>query len=74
MNEWKWPFVAVILIVVTANVILFGLADEPVIRERLISNFDTIVTFVFGATAGGALGGFVGFTKGRKEGQRNLAG
>ncbi len=65
MKEWKWPFVAVIVVVVAAIVVLFGLAEDPEIRKHLISYFDSIVPFVFGAAAGGAVGGSVGFAKGK---------
>ena len=64
MKEWRWPFVAALAVVVTAIVVLFALADQPNLRQQLINYFDTIVPFVFGAAAGGAVGGATGYLRG----------
>ena len=65
MKEWKWPPVVVFTVVVAAIVIMFGLTDDQPTRERLIGYLDVIVPFIVGAAAGTAVGGTMGFVRGK---------
>ena len=47
---------------------MFALTDDQPTRERLIGFLDTIVPFIIGALAGGAVGGSLGFLRGKGHG------
>lgn len=67
MKDWKWPFAVAFIAVITAIVFMFGLTNDPEMREHMIGYLDTIVPFVIGAAAGGTVGGVAGFSKGMAE-------
>lgn len=65
MKDWTWPLVAVITVLLAAIVIMFGLTDDQATRDHLIGYLDAIVPFIVGAVAGSAVGGVIGFKKGK---------
>lgn len=65
MQDWKWPAVVAFAIPVAAIVIMFGLTNDQETRAHLLGYFDAIVPFVVGAAAGGAVGGSLGYLRGR---------
>ncbi len=67
MKEYTCPFVVVFITVVAAIVAMFGLTDHQPTQDHLLGYMDTIVPFLVGATAGGAVGGSVGYLRGQKS-------
>jgi hypothetical protein len=55
--------------VLAALVIMFGLSDDVTVRNHLLGYFDSIVPFIVGTAAGGAVGSAVAFRRGFAEGK-----
>lgn len=65
MTNWTWPLVVVVSVLILAIATMFSFAENADIQTQLIEYFDTIVPFVVGAAAGGAVGGTFGFGRGK---------
>jgi uncharacterized membrane protein len=65
-TDWTWPLVVLIGLVLAAIVTMFGLTHDAAMRSKLLGYFDAVVPFVVGAGAGAAVGGVVGYLRGRQ--------
>ena len=65
MKEWTWPTVTIFGIIVAAIVIMFLSTDDSALQSRLVGYLDALVPFVVGAGAGAAVGGSVGYVRGK---------
>ena len=69
MKTWTWPIALIVIVLIAAIAVMFGAADDQATQQRLLDNFDTIVTFVVGAASGAAVGGTISFRAGIKVGK-----
>lgn len=63
--EWTWPLVFVIGLVLATIATMFGLTDDASMQTKLVGYFETVVSFVIGVGTGAAIGGVVGYLRGR---------
>ena len=69
MKDLTWPAFWTFTAVLAALVIMFGLSDDVTVRNHLLGYFDSIVPFIVGTAAGGAVGSAVAFRRGFAEGK-----
>ena len=72
MKDLTWPAVVVVLAVLAALVVVFGLSDDAAIRNRVLGYFDSIVPFIVGSGAGATVGYARGYMKGAKAAERGI--
>ncbi len=68
MKHLTWPAVAVFITVLAALATIFGLTDDPAMRQQILRYFDSIVPFILGVGAGAATGGAAGYAGGFMKG------
>jgi len=68
MKHVTWPAVAVFITVLAALATIFGLSDDPAMRQQILHYFDSIVPFILGVGAGAAAGGAGGYAGGFLKG------
>jgi hypothetical protein len=64
MKHITWPAVAVFITVLAALATIFGLTDDPAMRQQILRYFDSLVPFILGIGAGAAAGGAAGYASG----------
>jgi hypothetical protein len=69
MKDLTWPAVVVFIAVLAALVVMFGLAGDVALRNRILGYFDSIVPFIVGAAAGATVGYARGYTRGYASGK-----
>lgn len=73
MKHVTWPMVVVVVAVLAAVSVMFGLEQDPARRQQILGYFDILVPFIVGLGAGagaGAAAGFAGgYFKGRSAGR-----
>jgi hypothetical protein len=68
MKHLTWPAVAIFITVLAALATIFGLSDDPAMRQQILRYFDSIVPFILGVGAGAAAGGAGGYAGGFMKG------
>jgi hypothetical protein len=68
MKHLTWPAVTVFITVLAALATIFGLTDDPAMRQQILRYFDSIVPFILGVGAGAAAGGAAGYAGGFMKG------
>lgn len=69
MKHITWPVVVVVVAVLAAVSVMFGLEQDPTIRQHILGYFDVIVPFIIGLGAGAGAGAAGGFASGYLRGQ-----
>jgi alkanesulfonate monooxygenase SsuD/methylene tetrahydromethanopterin reductase-like flavin-dependent oxidoreductase (luciferase family) len=68
MKHVTWPAVAVFIAVLAALATIFGLSDDPAMRQQILHYFDSVVPFILGIGAGAVAGGAAGYAGGFMKG------
>lgn len=58
---FTWQLTIVVVAIIVAIMVMFGLTEDPSLQKQLLGYLDTIVPFIVGTAAGGT----VGWAKGR---------
>ena len=69
MKHVTWPVVVVVVAVLAAVSVMFGLEGDPAIRQQILGYFDILVPFIVGLAAGAGAGAAAGFAAGYLRGQ-----
>lgn len=64
-TEYTMSFTFIIAVIVIAIAYMFGKTDNVEFQKQLLEYIGTIVTFVFGAGAGAAIGASIGYKRGK---------
>jgi hypothetical protein len=69
MKHVTWPVVVVVVAVLAAVSVMFGLEQDPAMRQQILGYFDVLVPFIVGLGAGAGAGAAAGFAAGYLRGQ-----
>ena len=69
MKHVTWPIVVVLIAVLAALTVMFGLEQDPTMRQQMLGYFDSVVPFILGLGAGAAAGAGAGYAGGYLRGQ-----
>src|SRR5512141_2059463 len=69
MKHVTWPAVAVFIAVLATLATIFGLSNDPAMRQQILHYFESIVPLGLGLGAGAAAGGAAGYAGGLMKGQ-----
>lgn len=68
MKHVTWPVVVVVVAVLAAVSVMFGLERDPAMRQQILGYFDILVPFIVGVAAGAGAGAAAGFAGGYLRG------
>ena len=72
MKHVTWPIVVVVVAVLAALAVMFGLEQDPAMRQRMLGYFDSVVPFILGLGAGAGAGAAAGYAGGYLKAQSGL--
>jgi hypothetical protein len=68
MKHVTWPAAVVVVAVLAALTVLFGLEQDQALRQTMLGYFDTVGAFVLGLAAGAGAGAAAGYASGYLRG------
>ena len=64
MKHVTWPVVVVLVAILAALAVMFGLEPDPTMRQQMLGYFDRLVPFILGLAAGAGAGAAAGYAAG----------
>jgi hypothetical protein len=69
MKHVTWPVVVLIVAALAAIVVMFGLDQDPAVRQQILGRFDVLMPFIVGLGTGAGAGAAAGFAGGYLRGR-----